>query len=481
MVILHPELEATCYIGWMPQPDVNRPFDLFGQFWLPDKPDEPTPGRLYRTEEGIRIQLFKDLRPKPSYVPIGTGLESSLFEEIESPAFNEPITLHGRIGDLVGKITAHRCRTVHSVADLLYSVGEYVLEPLYVVFGDHLAVEGQQSSGVRVRTTDMDEWANLAGMFTSRAEDGTRSLGCRLVESEAVSIDNGAVLKIHQVARMTAPSVKGGLITREVWLEVAGMPSATWVEIDRGIVTPLVSLLTLCVGEVVALTGIELTVDGEHWLPLAAKFIHHREPREERLEMLAPLADVKLTGVAAWLNKVEQLGPLPPVVARFSAHQASVRVETELLEMTTVAEGLHARLYPDERRLDVATCEDVCGRVLGALDEVGDQVKDIIRGMLEHLSDPGYTSRLKGLARRIEGVAPKICGKSNRWAEEVSKARNKYAHRSAGFLDESDVDVLLTVMESLRWLRPPDPEVFTRCARSRCGCVFGVLAVCVLI
>jgi hypothetical protein len=436
----------------MSQLNVNQDFDLFGQFWLPGAQDDPTPGRLYRTTDGIRIQLFKDLRPGPSYKPVGNGTEKSWYEVIESPRVDDPITLYGHIGNRVGKITAYHCRTVDSTTDMFDKFGKYVLEPQLLVFGAHLATDDQQYVGVRVRTMDMDEWANLNGIYSSKAEDGTRSLNYRYIEAGSATLNNGAMLSVHQAMTLTGLSVRGGSVTREAWLEVVNLPATTWVEIDRQIVTPLTSLVTLCVGQVNELSGIELTVDGDEWLSVAADFIRYSGPRVGRLEHLALLADVKLTGIATWLNKVEQLGPLPPVIARFSAHQSRVKVETELLEMTTVAEGLHARLYPDERRLDEATCDDVRSRVLGSVEDMENRVGNILRGMLEHLSDPSYPSRLKGLARRIGEMAPGICGKSNKWAEEVSAARNKYAHRSAGFLEKDDVDALLTVIESLRWL-----------------------------
>ncbi|WP_156893770.1 HEPN domain-containing protein [Actinokineospora enzanensis] len=251
---------------------------------------------------------------------------------------------------------------------------------------------------------------------------------------------------------MRGPNVRGGSIEREVWLKVVGLQPSTWQEIDRQIVTPLSTLVTLCVGEVNELSAIELTLDGESWVTLGASYIRHAEAHTERLDKLASLSDLKFRGVAAWLDKVERLGPLPPVVARFSARQATMRLETELLEMTTVAEGLHSRLFPEITRLEVAVCDEVRKRVLAAVADMDAQITDILRGMLTHLHEPGYPYRLKGLAQIVASAAPEICGRVNRWANEVSEARNKYAHRTAGFLDEGSIDKLATVVESLRWL-----------------------------
>jgi ApeA N-terminal domain 1 len=437
----------------MAQLDVNKPFDLFGQFWKADEEKNRVSGRLYRTEDGIRIQLFEDLRPGPSYVPIHQEGQDPVFQVVDSPDRDMPINLHGRIGQMVGSITAYDCMTVRSQTDLFDSgVGEYILAPRGVIFGAHTAGEKQQYSGVRLRTRDLDEWASVAGFFSSRADDGTRTLSFRMPQFEPITLATGANLTVSQTTRLRGPSVRGGSMEREVWLQVADLQPSTWQEIDRQIVTPLSTLVTLCLGEVNDVSGIQLTVDGENWLTLGSNHIRYTEPRTERLEKLVTLHDLQFDGVAAWLNKVEHLGPLPPVVARFSARQVTAKLETELLEMTTVAEGLHMRLFPGEKRLDDAICEQVKNRVLGSVEGLESRVKDILRGMLTHLHEPGYVSRLKGLAQMVEQTAPEICGKVNKWAEEVSAARNKYAHRTAGFLDEASIDTLVTVLESLRWL-----------------------------
>ncbi|WP_367131910.1 HEPN domain-containing protein [Saccharothrix sp. HUAS TT1] len=436
----------------MSQLDVNQPFDLFGQFWKAGEEEKRTPGRLYRTADGIRIQLFEDLRPGPSYVAVKQDEQNSVFEVIDSPEKHEPLTLYGRVGQMVGSITAYDCITVHSQSDLFDSgVGEYILAPRGVIFGAHTLGVKQTYSGVRVRTRDVDEWANLPGFFSSEADDGTRSLSYRMPKFEPVALTGGASFTVSQTARLTWPTVRGGSMMREVWLQVTDLQLSNWQEIDRRIVTPLSSLITLCVGEVNDLTSIELTIDGRDWFPLVSNYINYVEPRSERLRVLAGLSDLGFAGVANWLNKVETLGPLPPVIAHFSARRDVVKLETELLEMTTVAEGLHRRLRPDQKRISDEDRRQARKLVLEALKDMED-VKDVLRGVFNHIGELSYPNRLRGLADIIHDVAPEICGDQNKWSKVVSDARNSYAHRSAGFLDESNIDSLFTVVESLRWL-----------------------------
>jgi hypothetical protein len=195
-----------------------------------------------------------------------------------------------------------------------------------------------------------------------------------------------------------------------------------------------------------------LTIDGAEWLTLVSDHVQHAEPHDGVHEYLAKFPELGLANVALWLSKVDLLGPLPPVIAHFSAKQDVVKLETELLEMTTVAEGLHVRLFPSEKRLTDTQCAEVTKRALQAISDMDERITNILRGMLTHLDKPGYAPRLKGLAKAVEDVAPEICGNVSRWTEAVSKTRNSYAHRSAGFLEEGNVDGLTTVLESLRWL-----------------------------
>lgn len=439
----------------MPPVEVNKEFDLYGQFWSPSASDERIPGRLYRTSDDIRLQLFKDLRPGPSYVPRHQDGQATVYEVVPSPNVDSPITIHGSIGQLVGPITALECVTMRATSLVLgRGPAEYILAPLGIIFGGHTSGPHQRFTGVRIRTKDLDEWAGQPGFSATLSEDGAQSLNYKKASTTPIALANGAAVSLHQDFSMTSPpSFRGGSMRRRVWLQVTDLAPATWSEVNRQILTPLTSLISLCLGEVNHPTDVQLTIDGNEWVQFACKEFMAAEP-SSRYEELATLHDLRMQGVATWLDKVEQLGPLPPVVATFAAKKQVTRLETELLEMTTVAEGLHARLFPDDRRLEESACEEIRSRVLDALSDLDDdgRAASILRGMLRHLSEPGYDRRLKGLAGYVADVAPQTCGNVSKWASEVSNARNSYAHRSAGFLGEHNIDALFTVLESLRWL-----------------------------
>lgn len=436
----------------MARVDVNKPFDLHGEFWAAGKDEKTAPGRLFRTaDDGIGIQLFRDLRPEPSHVPADVnGTDTGWYEVVPSPERDKPFTIHGVLGG-VGRVTAIDCQALRGSMPMLGGPQEHLLSPLNVVLGAQTEGRGQRFCGVRVRLRNIDEWADLGGFAIVMEETGARSISFEEPTVEPVRLASGAQLSLHQETTLRGPTVRGGAFNRKVWLQVINLKPATWQEIDSAIATPLVSLVTLCLGVRSGATEIELTIDGERWLQLGANWLESEEP--DRIDAaIAWLAHLGLPGVAHWLDKVEELGPLPPVVARFSAKQKSTVLETELLEMTTVAEGLHSRLFPDQVRVSDAQAARIQTKVMDVLSDEEQPIQQILRGMMTHLKEPGYGRRLKQLAGLVEASVPGIVGRTNKWAEAVTNARNKYAHRTGGFLQDSDIDSLFAVVESLRWL-----------------------------
>lgn len=70
-----------------------------------------------------------------------------------------------------------------------------------------------------------------------------------------------------------------------------------------------------------------------------------------------------------------------------------------------------------------------------------------------HVHEVGFGQRLDELAKRGEDLVPGIVGKRNRWKALVYGTRNRYAHQtSVAWLEDDDIDALLTVAHSLRWL-----------------------------
>ena len=134
-------------------------------------------------------------------------------------------------------------------------------------------------------------------------------------------------------------------------------------------------------------------------------------------------------------------------------------VETGVLDLTTAAEGLARRLWPDWNWLTEEGAAAALETALAAVAEQGDEVVDTVRGALQHLREPSYPKRLLRLAERADDVVPKVVGRRteegrpSRWKNAVVSARNDFAHRlDRGWLDEERLDQYLAVIGSLRWL-----------------------------
>ena len=372
-----------------------------------------------------------------------------------SPGEDKPLTIHGKMHDMIGKVTALDCILVRARSDLFdvynQEPGEYLVRPQRVLFGDYISGTSQTFTGIRLRTSDLDAWVRLSGFSWIRGKSGYQHIEYNPPWCDSVGLANGATLTFYEDVRMVRSSVRGGSIERDTWLEVSQLLPSSWQEIDAQIVTPLCSLIALCLGEVNKPTRVQLTVDGGNWLELCMDRIAPCLPSQD-IEPLALFRQLQLVGVADWLDKVDDLGPLPPVVAHLSSRQSSMKLETGILELTTVLEGLHARLFSEEQRFDEKTLKDIKKRVLDAVDDMDSAVANVLGGLMVNLREPSYSRRLARLAETVSLITPGICGKVNKWVAEVSKIRNKYAHRTAGFIKEGDIDAQVVVLESLRWL-----------------------------
>jgi IS30 family transposase len=75
-------------------------------------------------------------------------------------------------------------------------------------------------------------------------------------------------LELDQVLASSFDDVLGGRLTRSVWLRIIDMPPATWRELDRALVNPLSTLLTLAVDANCPPLHVQVAMDSEtDWLP----------------------------------------------------------------------------------------------------------------------------------------------------------------------------------------------------------------------
>jgi len=440
-----------------------EPEALSGRFWLADSEEQKVSGRLTLGSEGPRLELDGTLTPGMRLRSVATAEDgSTLSNYVPVLEEDELLTVHGEVDagvgiepvTLVDGITTSRTYNPRRPG-----AGRQRLHGLYAFRGGHVAGKDELFTQVRVRLHHLDEWASLGG-FGQEFDQDKASIIFEQPEVPPVPLHKGGRLDLQQLLTWRFSDVLGGGLTRTVWLRAVNLPPTRWRELDRGLITPLSTLLTLAVDADCPPVQVEVATGPDSgWLSIYSFGL--RPPTDRPFstdQMLLPLAVLGLPGVAAWLDRVETLGPLPPVVAAAVAGPSRT-VETGVLDLTTAAEGLARRLWPDWNRLTEKEAAAALETAVDAVAEQGDEVVDTVRAALEHLREPSYPKRLLRLAERADDVVPKVVGRRteegrpSRWKNAVVSARNDFAHRlNRGWLDEERLDQYLAVIGSLRWL-----------------------------
>ena len=423
-----------------------------GRFWLPEAPEHEVPGYFRPFRGGIRVELNGELTPSLREVdrtvqPDGGVVVSSTFAD-DGP--RNSITVHGRLNDSSEKLTLLRCFTIHRKVKFFgHADDEQHLRAMYAVRGAHITGVDEQFTAFRVRFQHLDVWAGLGG-FEWGPAGSEKKLIYREFELPSVDLASGGLITLDQDIKASHPTTRGGDIRRTIWFSLSAI-DMTWQELGRLITTPLASLLTLCTGHQCTPLAYQGQTQAGEWVQVEVGLAPPEADELQSHEVMVKLADIALDGVARWLNKTEDLGPLPPVVAS-AASASAIRIETFLLELTTVAEGLHSRLFREECRTDPDTAERIKDKVAAVLQDEDPSHLQAVKGLLQFFEEPSYPKRIRRLARETAIAVPGITGDTSKWIKVVNDCRNDFAHRRAGFVSNADLDKYHGVIVSLRWV-----------------------------
>ncbi|GAA3251334.1 hypothetical protein GCM10017691_63740 [Pseudonocardia petroleophila] len=234
-----------------------------------------------------------------------------------------------------------------------------------------------------------------------------------------------------------------------MFVEITGAPSSDWNGIDRSYVRPLRSFLQLCTLRESMVDQVEVQVGG-NWIRLVASRIGGNALANQTADSVIRFSDIGIEPLAEWLDCVDDLGPTPAVVSDGITGSQDT-IETQLLELTTVAEGLHRSIFPQEDRLTVDQAENVRLIVREAIKSEPSRVQDVVNGRFGYIEEMSYPHRLRAIAKEAAVALPEIAGRINRWADAVSTARNRFAHGTGRGVKEEETDELIGLIESLRW------------------------------
>ncbi len=436
---------------------------LRGQFWLAgaQKDGNTVPGRLF-LEAGTHPTLELDgiLTPLDRETD-RRELPDGTVARVRTPVASEELvrqslTVHGRLDETGEAVTLPAAFTVGGQWAVLGAAkGSQRLQSFYALLGAHVDGANAQFTQVRIRLRHLDAWAALPGFsLASDPTSGKLTLTFEKPTSPSAPLSSGARVTLEQITQVSQSTVCGGQLERQVWINVLDLPPTTYREIERQVVKPLMNLLTLAVdAECPLVTVMVSTGPDAPWLT-----VHHaaaKNPAEEIIpirRILLPLAEIGMEGVAAWLDSIVRLGPLPSVVARLVSSQDDT-LEGQLLELTTVAEGLHRLLRPEIKRMTKSQAKEARSKALEGVKELPEGVQVAVESALHHLTDMSYPRRMLDLAGHLKHAVPGVTGNTAEWKKRVVDARNGFAHQlEDGFLDEAAAEQSIAIFLSLRWL-----------------------------
>jgi hypothetical protein len=369
---------------------------LRGRFWLQGNPeDEAIAGRLFLVPgANPLLELDEPLTPlmqETSRTKQPDGTEVVTSSPVSSvDLVRQSLCIHGTLetGESVTLPSAFTAGwTVRGSG-----YNSHRLQAFYAILSDHVDGAAAPFTRVRVRIRHLDAWASLPGFSrTGDLATGKKGLAFEPPQVPPATLANGAQVALEQVTGWVGPDVSGGRLERTVWINILSLPPATYREIGRTVIKPLANLLSLCVSTECPVVETEVSAGPDApWLTVhSATMMPPAEAIIPLPRILLPLARTGLDGVASWLDSVVRLGPLPSVVAR-AAGPRDDPLETQLLEMTTAAEGLHRLLLPQRKRMTDDQASEARGKALEAIKELLDDVRDAVRSALQHLTDQSY-------------------------------------------------------------------------------------------
>jgi hypothetical protein len=258
-------------------------------------------------------------------------------------------------------------------------------------------------------------------------------------------------LSMQQQAHVGA-TIDARLVPAEdgtVWLDWQSSGPRSVRMWDQTVSKPVLTLLELAEGSPVEVVAAQVG-DGERWFPVLAKS-HEPDAPPPVQGTLLQAGDLTIEHVVAWIDAAERLGPVAPVVV--DAMRNKTTLETQVLTLASVAEGVHRRLHPSEVRMPVETARTIAEAAVIAATAIDPKAAEAVNGLLGHLDDLGYRQRLAGLAKDVSTVAGEVTGRTSKWKALVYDARNDFAHRVVpGWLTDDDIDRYVCVALSLRWL-----------------------------
>jgi hypothetical protein len=429
-----------------------------GRFWRPEQPEHSVGGWLDTTEGWPKADLAEALTPpyrETGRIQQSDGSWMVTAEPADDDVEPETFTVHGFVRGTEGKVTLVDAENHgrNMVLNVLQDRGSERLISRYAVIGEHIAGPEILYRRSRFRLRHLDAWAQLRdGLSVEFAENGSHA-AMRYTSSgpqSASTTTTPGTLTLDATLVLPQPSVVEVRFERRAFLvwESAG-PGLTIDQLSARLLDPIRSLLTLAADDDCPVTSLHVQQDGGRWLRVVHPGLG--APADELRagrDMLVTAPDLSLSSVVIWLDKVDQLSPVPQLVAGHVVREGGQVLEGQLLELAAAAEGLHRRLDPNAH---VMTGDQAKRARSACLAVVDGEVRRSVSDRLGQFGEPTFRQRMAALGEHVREAIPDITGDTARWTKAVAEARNGFAHL-LNAKRETEIEEYLVLRDSLRWL-----------------------------
>ncbi len=332
---------------------------------------------------------------------------------------------------------------------------EQEIQASYFVRGAHIPDDGKHFTGVRVRAPGLDDWSARPGLLrVDHPDDDTTRVTYQNADLPAVSTTSGEQLSLSEDTRLTRRFATSAAIERSPWIQVHGFEPLTCREVLNRFVTPVTGYLGFALGASVQLSGIQLRYR-DRWVDVSHDGIRQGAERPvERHEILLPLAIAGLDVLSGLLDVYAKVGPALPVVEDAISNTKRTSLETQLLQLATVAERVHRELYADEPlRIPEADKNAILITLKEVIGASFPQHWGVVNGrFLNYAEEPNYKTRLKRLSSEVAAALPGVCGDQAQWVKRVDELRNSFAHGKEAFRPDSVMNEMWILSVALRWV-----------------------------
>lgn len=419
----------------MTTPETPQP--LNGVFWQADTPDRRVPGQLTLDGELSLETVGQIFIEQANKVELDAdGMIRSLAVCANSDALVadfEPRNIYGKLdnGPLVSVVGAQGRRKINSPPNRPYSQQFRTLR--HVILNEHVD-ENQDFQSCKFRI-DGPRWGHID-------------------EEQARTSDGG------NVALTDASDGR--------WLEYTPPASLTVRDFDRRVLSPARTLASLVTDNPAVTT--DLYVRRE---PLSSwrKVYRTEELASRHTHPLLSSGHLTADRFARWIDFRQRSDALD--AAAIDDHRDAA-IQTTVLTLAAVAEGLHRRLFNEKKRVPALSKSDLrqarhaaraaASTRVGELDRSGrdaltaDDIAEFESAMNDSfgfINEQTFRARMADLAAVAQSAIPAIVATFADWPKAVHEARNVLAHQATQRHDESIdqfYDLVIALGYSLAWV-----------------------------